>query len=58
MGDPFGLASGDPGVQRVVVKGSGHAMNVDVPEVLADEVIRFLTRASESRSEESSQSSG
>jgi pimeloyl-ACP methyl ester carboxylesterase len=47
-----------PRARMVVVKGVGHAMNVEAPEVFADEVIRFLTRASESRSEESRQSSG
>ena len=32
-----------PRARMVVVKGVGHAMNIEAPEVFADEVMRFLT---------------
>ncbi len=34
-----------PGAHKVVVKGVGHAMNIEAPEVFAEEVMRFFASA-------------
>ncbi|MFQ5416099.1 MAG: alpha/beta fold hydrolase [Myxococcota bacterium] len=41
-----------PRAHRVVVKGVGHAMNIEAPERFADEVMRFLGSVPEGPSQQ------
>ena len=52
------MAQRIPSARKVVVKGAGHAMNVEAPELFADEVMRFLAAAPRGSSGQLGQPSG